>query len=420
MSTLLLDSSLDPQVDESIRMIATSSDLLLAVIDDVLDYSKLAAGKMDITMQTIDLQLIVDTVLSSIRIKANTIGLTLRLDFDSTAVLPQKICTDGRRLQQVLYNLLGNAIKFGEAGEFVDFTIQQDKQEATMMQFIVKDYGPGIAQDQFDKIFKPFQQAKTTQSKFGGTGLGLAITWKIVNALGGHIAISSQEGEWTEFRFSIPMNEAASPPRPYRGSFSMQLGDSGHRSLSLLSLQDSYSEKLGLSQTLPSVKQDDDVNTVASESMKSNSSSFSTENSTAPPHPRSIEDLTVLVAEDNIVNQKVLDRILKRVGLQNVQLVTNGLEAVEACQTTNFDVILMDFDMPVMNGIDATIAIKKNASSSSCVPMIIFLTAHALQEYRDRAKEAGGDGFMSKPFKMDQMRDLFEQYVSNSRMEDFV
>jgi signal transduction histidine kinase/ActR/RegA family two-component response regulator len=360
ISDLLLNSSLDPSMKESIEMITSSSDLLLAVVDDVLDYSKLATGNVEAIIRATNLGTIVNTVASSVQTKASLSGIQLRTNVSKE--LPDIIQTDGRRLQQILYNLLGNAIKFGKSGEFIDFQIDMLHDAETkrnFVQFTVKDYGNGLSTQDQKCIFEPFQQAASNEGLHGGTGLGLTITSKLVRVLGGTISVESEYGNWCEFRVCLPLST-----------------DSEFGSMEI----DSNNEESTL--TIPLAL------------------------------PDSFAHLKVLIAEDNIVNQKVLRRTLENIGFKIIDIVDNGDKAVKASASTDYDIIFMDLQMPVMDGFAATriISDRRRNSDDSTIPFIAILTAHAIEDFQQEAEEAGGDGFITKPFKVDTIKDFLRRF----------
>jgi signal transduction histidine kinase/ActR/RegA family two-component response regulator len=492
LSNLLLDSELDPLTRESIEMITGSGDLLLAVVDDVLDYSKLATGKVETKLELVRLPRIVRAVVASVDTRATPGGVELRTSLADG--IPSEVETDGRRLQQILYNLLGNAIKFGQEGRIVEFTVdvisreqdiadsdQRGKMESSeddLIRFIVKDYGKGILPSEIHKIFQPFQQAATNEPKHGGTGLGLAITRQLVRVLGGTISVESEYGSWCQFVVLLPMN----PERPI---VSMSQEDDGQADMeSVMDCNSSVEDDDGFSsseddstissssisrpsqhttsasrsrrpsfalstmstprpaeegdcQVLPpyapiinleeaqkllSLARDSPRRVEESCEKQAPSSQVHSATSVTPESPRNIlevkkkqiefDKLKVLVAEDNKINQKVLHRTLTRLGINDVTIVENGKEAVDISEEVNFDCIFMDMQMPIMDGLEATSIISsRRRQRNESFPKIAFLTAHALQDYQDKAAESGADGFMSKPFKIDIIKELLTKFI---------
>jgi len=387
-------------VRDSIQMIATSGDLLLAVVNDVLDYSKLASGNVDISLEPTSIRQCLQPLLHNLGVKAAEQGqLQLR-----TRIAPEvtegPIETDGRRLQQILYNLLGNAVKFGKNGGHIDFDVSVEGSSATTTEskrtedyghtedtrsederslasvlptlcFRVKDYGKGIASDELAKIFEPFQQASTNSPTDGGTGLGLAITSRLVGALGGTISVESEFGKYCEFTVRMPLKECQEP--------------------------------------LPTIQ--------ASPVISKRNSSFGSQEKDVTFHVEptvALADLRVLIAEDNKVNQKVLSRTLSRIGVEDWDIVDNGKLAVTASEKKDYDVIFMDWQMPVMDGLEATRQIRERGNgevdASVHQPRIIFLTAHAFPDYEEQAASVRADGFISKPFKKQTIESVLERF----------
>ena len=214
LSTLLLEdeeSPLAPTHRESVDLITKSSDLLRTVVDDVLDYSKLEAGHLAVEIRRCNLQRTMESVINAIRVQGHKRKLILRTFYGSE--VPEYVQSDGRRLQQILFNLLGNAVKFSHEGGNVDLRACLKKKKSTdnwdTLQLSVKDYGKGIHEKDIEKIFRPFHQteeAKSQVQSLGGTGLGLSIAAKLVHGLGGTISVKSKINEWTEFIVDLPFN----------------------------------------------------------------------------------------------------------------------------------------------------------------------------------------------------------------------
>jgi hypothetical protein len=217
MSSLLLDDAddMEPMHADSIQMINTSGELLKAVVDDVLDYAKLESGSFEVDIKEANLQSTLNSVVHSMSEKVREKNVRLRLDY--SPFLPEIVETDSRRLQQVLFNLLGNAGKFSNQNSVIDLTVSLVPVESTgvdpaetsngqVIRFEIKDYGKGIESKDFQTIFEPFSQAsKETQTLYGGTGLGLSITSKLVHRLGGTITLQSEYGKFAEFTVNLPM-----------------------------------------------------------------------------------------------------------------------------------------------------------------------------------------------------------------------
>jgi len=432
LSNLLLDDPgvTDPALAETIRMIANGCDMLSDIVNDVLDYSKLASHKVEVRNTPTNLRRTIAVVTETLQVKARELGLTLRTNIDGHA--PDIIITDGRRVQQILYNLIGNAIKFGNANpespKYIDVDVhsvskkcetlngQGGGREYQSLQFSIRDYGIGIDPTHLKAIFEPFQQAIgidddqcIQQATVGGTGLGLAITSKLVQCLGGTIHVQSQMGEGSTFSFTLPEVEVCSvrqenemitqPMSPSEQQVNVNRKRTADGSVKSLLL-----ESVSLL-SLPNV-----VEVASSDS-----------SCTPPPSPpvaikpspglvaqpgreddTSLSELKVLIAEDNVVNQKVLRRALERLGVSRVDVAENGQQAVTRTLQAAYDVVFMDLQMPVMDGIEATKIIAARARH----PKVVVLTAHAAPEFQERARRAGAVDFVTKPFRQDKIREV--------------
>mmetsp|Transcript_18434 Transcript_18434/g.34303 ORF Transcript_18434/g.34303 Transcript_18434/m.34303 type:complete len:1003 (+) Transcript_18434:131-3139(+) len=473
------------EVRESLEMITESGDLLLAVVDDVLDYSKLASGNVEIEIKPTNIRKTIRPVVESIRLRAASLvatdspnGLQLRTFIADD--LPDSVDMDGRRLQQILYNLLGNAIKFGIKGEFVDFSVtvahkeeiethlvsndddrvalsSHSTHEATpsgseepssYILFSIKDYGKGIAEQDMEKIFQPFQQSKSNEAAHGGTGLGLAITSQLCKVLGGKISVSSEYGKWSEFVVKLPLVVSGYNDNlkvmDSQGSGAAMVANKIDRRMAFRNMGRASSRKLTAPLFSVLGQNSNDFHVLSPipptppQVKRSKSDITSTHRShvTSPPltrvhdtekvqppiaqHPVSLpfsssqsnETVRILIAEDNRVNQKVLVRTLQCLGIDKIDVVENGQEAVDKSAEKDYDLIFMDWQMPVLDGLESTkrIVARREKDPQAHHPRIVFLTAHALDNYREEASQAGGDGFISKPFKTIAIRRLLEQF----------
>ncbi|CAB9503407.1 Peroxide stress-activated histidine kinase mak2 [Seminavis robusta] len=511
LASLLQESKLDSKQEESMRMIVTSGTLLKAVVDDVLDYSKLAAGKVVIEVEQCQLQDTLNAVVRSIETNATSKRITLETYYDAT--IGEIFQTDSRRLLQILYNLLGNASKFGADGGIVELRVHhylaqlpsadigkcpetsdtklegmQKAPEQRMLRFVVKDYGKGIHEKDYEKIFQPFLQASSeTERLYGGSGLGLAITGKLVKALGGRISVKSEVGKWTEMFVDFPLCDHTAPSADVAGLSSRLQGSTMYivgdvksrdvietkrfmqiysvdaqvfdtmkdaippqdqevdtkRAHVFLVQEDRYDEdvfrrwskfaktvlltfghKFGvkgsdghyrsLTQLLPCVLIKDIGDHVTRASQTQNparTAGTSTKSTSDEEKEPSYKNYKILVAEDNLVNQKVVVRILKKLGILDVQVVDNGKKAVDQEAEGSFDVILMDMQMPVMDGIDACryIIERQKRENDRQGAKVIFVTAHALDHFKEKCQEAGGSGFLSKPFRLQDVESCFQK-----------
>lgn len=332
-SEMLNDEELNGKQREFVNIIRSQGNLLLQLVNDILDFSAMEAGKLRLEVRECNL----DDVLSQMRSIFMPMAASkgLKLELIRNANVPSLIKTDSTRINQCLINLINNAIKFTEKGSVCVKVDREDIGRRLYIKFDVADTGIGISDNKKDDIFKFFMQADYGHTrKYGGAGLGLAITKNLAMMLGGNLEFSSKEGEGTVFTMKI------------------SAGDN---------LQE-LNEKLSLSQ-----------------------------NETSPDVSPRLSGL-VLVVEDSLMNQKVLKLMLERMGL-DVVTAADGIEAIEQVKNNSFDLILMDIQMPKMNGYDATRQIRKNGVTTP----IIAVTANAMQSDRDDCLKAGCDDYVSKP-----------------------
>ena len=326
MVELLLDTPLDPEQVRMAMTISGSGRTLLSIVNDILDYSKIEAGKLSLEHHPIQPANVAQDVFALLEPQASTKNLAFSLAIAPDC--PPWILGDPSRVRQILFNLIGNALKFTAAGS-VQVEVQRHGEE---LSFAIRDTGIGIAEEDISKLFHRFSQVDSSMNRrFGGTGLGLAISHRLATAMGGTIEVSSTPGKGSTFTFVIPV----------------AIADSGSRR----------------AQVAP----------ITSE---------------APP-------LRILLADDNQVNQVVAKAMLTKMH-HSVTLVNNGIQAVAAWQIGTFDVILMDMQMPEMDGLEATRVIRSQEQQGARIP-IIALTANALGEDRDACLVAGMDQVLAKP-----------------------
>jgi two-component system, sensor histidine kinase and response regulator len=355
MIDLLLDTSLTPEQREFSATIKTSADSLLSIINDILDFSKIEAGKMTFEKLDFDLR---ETVKNSIELlshRAETKGLALNYVIDEK--VNTKVLGDPSRLRQVLLNLLSNAVKFTDKGAVSLEIMQLDETDDKIkLQFAVRDTGIGISEEAQKNLFQSFTQADaSTTRRFGGTGLGLAICRRIVELMGGSISVTSVLGKGSAFLFDIQFAK----------------------------------QKV----SVPSVN-----GSVMSECSK-----------TAAEFSTALNGSRVLFAEDNKINQLVGLKQLNKLGY-NVDIVSNGREAVEAWQREKYNVILMDCQMPEMDGYEATRKIRELETEQNLPPaQIIAMTAHAMQGARELCLTAGMDDYISKPVDKEELKKVLEK-----------
>jgi len=347
---LLLDEDLTEKQRDYLETIRSSSDSLLTIIDNILDLSKIEAGMVELECKKVYLSFCLDEAVRQVEATAKQKGLKLSWQIDEGT--PQAIMSDPTRLRQILVNLLSNAVKFTEKGEItlrVSSSVQQNGSYE--INFAIKDTGIGIPEDKMNRLFKPFSQidASTTR-KYGGTGLGLAISKKLVDQMGGRIWAQSIPGQGSTFYIAIIATASEADP----AFLKKPNGPSNPEAIGLLN-----------------------------------------DNSKSP---------SILLAEDNIVNQKVIIQMLGKIGLQ-ADIAANGLEVLQKMETKGYDIILMDVLMPEMDGLDATRRIRHKWKER---PKIIAMTASVLDGDRDMCFEAGMDGFIGKPTKMEELKSALQ------------
>ena len=347
MSGLLLSSKLDDEQREFASIIQTSSEALLTIINDILDFSKIEAGRMELELAPFDVRECVDGAVALIRTLASTKGLSVTADIDPAT--PAAVIGDVNRLRQILLNLLNNAVKFTETG-LVQLAVTASEPQADRsleLHFSVRDTGIGLSEEQRGRLFQSFSQADATISRrYGGTGLGLAISKRLAEAMGGTVwAESDGPGSGSTFHVTITTRVASAP--------------------------------------LPSPA-----------SIVSGPTALDPEH--ASRHP-----LRILLVEDNIVNQKLALRLLASMGYQ-ADLATNGLEAIEAVEREPYDLVLMDVQMPEMDGLEATRRIVEEIPIERR-PWIVAMTANAMDGDREACLEAGMNGYISKPIRVDEL-----------------
>ena len=350
MAQALLETKLTGEAQESAEIIHSCGQTLLTLINDILDLSKLDAGRVVLDARPTSLRKLSQEVVTLLEPRAEDRGNYLELDFPIHDSIPEHADVDPVRLRQVLLNLVGNAIKFTQNGSVCLRVRCHDLQDGRgQFTFEVEDTGIGIPEDRLDQIFERFVQAeKSTTRKFGGTGLGLPISKQLANLMGGDITVmTSPEG--TLFRVILPLT-VATPERT-----------------------------TGLRQSQPPVR---------------------------------IDGLRVLVAEDNPVNQKITSRILHKLGC-TVQIVEDGAQAANAAASGDIDLVLMDCMMPEVDGYEGTRRIRAMETSSDARLPVIALTARAMDGDRDRCLAAGMDDYLTKPFSLAALRAVLVRWAAS-------
>jgi signal transduction histidine kinase/AmiR/NasT family two-component response regulator len=333
MTRLVLDGPLDSETRGNVEVVHQSAEALLTLLDDILDFSKLEAGKFEPECAAFEVRRLVSDVVTLMRSRADEKHLALGATV--AAAVPAWVSGDAGRLRQVLLNLVGNAVKFTERGAI---SVTAEVSASGRVRFAVTDTGIGIPAEAQGKLFGAFSQVDgSIARRFGGTGLGLAISRRLVEAMGGEIGVDSEVGRGSIFWLELPLPEAA--PQPV-------------------------------------------VAVVAAN---------------AP----AVAPLRILLAEDNPVNQMVGVKLLSRQGHQ-VVVAGNGAEAVEAVAAGEYDLVLMDMQMPGLDGLEATARIRALPGAKARVP-IVAMTANAMTRDRDRCLAAGMDDYVSKPVDMSKL-----------------
>ncbi|MFB3766139.1 MAG: response regulator [Methanotrichaceae archaeon] len=345
MTDLLSDESLTPNQREYVETIRNSGEALLAIINDILDLSKIEGGKVDLEQMPFDLRNCIKDSLNII--SANASKKCLKVTYTIDDYTPEVIIGDETRLRQILVNLLSNAVKFTDKGEITitvsGLIIEGNKYD---IHFAVKDTGIGIPKNKMDRLFHSFSQVDaSTTRRYGGTGLGLTISKSLVEMMGGKIWIESEVGKGSTFHFSIKAESSLDSP-----------------------INGNITEHTRASQALQQSSLD--------------------------------RSLSILLAEDNIINQKVTQRMLNKIGYK-ADIVANGLEVLQALERQHYDVVLMDMMMPEMDGLETTRVIRQK---SPLGPKIIAITASAFKSDQELCMAAGMDGYISKPVRIEELK----------------
>jgi len=487
MTELVLETRLSPDQREYLANVMEAGESLLTIINEILDFSKIEAGRMQLELDSLELREMLGTAMKSLGVRAYRKGIELIWQCQDD--VPTWIVGDATRLRQILFNLVGNAIKFTNEGEVL-LSVRKVASNATSLEleFSVIDSGIGIADVHHEKIFDAFEQADTsTTRRYGGTGLGLAISRRLVQLMGGDIEVESELGKGSTFRFQATFGE---DKRHAEGTvmdtaqfqttsilvvddnatnrrilveilggwgLAVHAVDSGQAALEYLHslLQTSppqrmpvlvtdynmpemdgsmlcsqvrsdsrlaetkiivLSSSVGVSQNefgnldiaaflYKPIKQSELFNALAN-----TVAAKITLPHTPLPEAESMPTLNVLLAEDGIANQKLAIGLLKRWG-HTVTVVENGSEAVNTWANGGFDVILMDVQMPVMDGLEATQTIRSREAGTNHHVPIIAVTAHAMTGDRDKCVAAGMDGYVTKPFKKQALYEALRPLV---------
>lgn len=368
MASLLLETKLNEEQRKYVETIQTSSENLLTILNDILDFSKIEAGKMNIETTLIDLEKLLDEVMIIFSKQAKDKNIELSR-FIGNAMINQ-FRGDVLRIRQVLINLVSNAIKFTENGQVrimveLDELLRAQTEDARIakLRFSVRDNGIGISEEKQKKIFESFEQEDTSTSrKYGGIGLGLSISKKLVELMGGEIGLTSEKGVGTTFYFTLNVeipNSVTQKKAP--------------------EVQEVVKKQEELRARKEDAEQED-----------------------------SMPALRILLAEDNPFNKLFIDKLFEKFGYTDYLHAENGLEVLDLLDKNEVDLILMDIQMPEMDGLEATKKIIEKYQEER--PVIIALTADANDSSKNQYLDAGMDGFLSKPFKAEDLKSLLADY----------
>jgi len=354
MTHLALDTQLTDKQTNYLTKVYNSATSLLGIINDILDFSKIEAGKMEMEEVDFNLDAVLENVNTLISIKAEEKGLNL--NFDIPAEIPRFLIGDSLRLGQIIINLSNNAVKFTEKGSVtIESRLLENSESNCKLRFAVKDTGIGLTQEQIGKLFKSFSQAdSSTTRKFGGTGLGLTISKRFVEMMNGEIWVESEPGKGSAFIFTAEF---------------------GHG----------------------------DESKVASSSQSVDSEAL-----------KPIQGARILLVEDNEINQQVAKEMLEKAGFI-VNIAEDGQQGVEAVETKEYDIVLMDIQMPIMDGYTATKTIRK-ISKFKDLP-ILAMSASAMTQDQENATAAGMNGHVAKPIEPQQLFSALLKWIKPGERE---
>ncbi len=376
MTELILETDLDEYQANLIHILLSETNSLLSIIDDILDFSKIEAGKLELEELTFDLRKMINGMVTSLAVRASQKGL--HLDCELSPEIPDYLVGDPGRIRQVLINLAGNALKFTYEGTIhIKVEVAEASGEQIKLKFFVKDTGIGIAENKTGKIFESFTQADgSTTRRFGGSGLGTAISKQLVELMGGEIGVQSKLNEGSTFWFTVALKKAEPPG-------SVETGEAASPSHELKSLEDAVTSK---------------------------------------PAEEGSGGYRILLVEDAIINQQVAMLHLRNSGYW-VDIAENGEKGVNAFSKEHYDLILMDIEMPLVDGFEATKRIREiernstqNRPESAGVP-IIGITAHAIKECKEKCLASGMNDYIAKPVKRLQLLSMVKKWLPSSGSE---
>jgi two-component system sensor histidine kinase/response regulator len=494
MASLLNETTLTEEQADYVNVISTSGDALLNVINDVLDYSKIESGELDLEEQNFDLQKTIEDVIDLFAVKAANAGIDLLYEIDYR--IPQTIIADSYRIRQVLVNLINNAIKFTHKGEvFLKVNLKELQGQQLVLLFEVRDTGIGIPEGKMSRLFKAFSQVDSSNTrKYGGTGLGLVISERLVNLMNGRIQVRSTEGKGSVFSFTLAckagIHKIATTILPqvenYAGKKVLVVDDnvtnlrilkaqlerwslvpttasSAELALEILTSEADFSliitdmqmpvmDGVQFAQALQSRKSTMPIILLSSIGMESREmygdlfsgiinkpaknhqllglihqalteKSVSRETATRTPDnvlQKSFATefpLKILVAEDNVINLKLITTVLAKLGYE-IGTAVNGKIVLEQMLQAQYDLVFMDVLMPEMDGLEATKAIRDMDSLRQ--PRIVAMTANAMQEDRNACIEAGMDDYITKPMGIGILMEVLKESARVKKLTNVV
>jgi len=351
-ATLTQNTTLTPKQKDYLHKIHFSAQSLLGIINDILDFSKIEAGMMSMEFAPFSLTDVVEHILDITALKSEEKGIAFHHHLDSS--IPQSLSGDSMRLTQVLVNLINNAFKFTHRGK-VDLSIEREKESehTCTIRFSVTDTGKGMTPDQLDRLFTPFYQGEpSTARDYGGTGLGLTISKRLVEMMGGSISVTSTVRKGSVFSFTATFGIPSSEDPLPENRFDQELD------------------------------------------------------------PREIRQKVaggrVLLVEDNVINQQLTEELLRNAGIE-VEIADNGQQSIDMLNRSSYDLVLMDVQMPVMGGLEATTFLRKNERYSE-LP-IVAMTAHALRGIREECLNAGMNDYITKPINPNELLSVIARWI---------
>ncbi|MGM0419174.1 MAG: PAS domain S-box protein [Thermodesulfobacteriota bacterium] len=373
MSSVALDSCPDDQQKRYLEIIKSSAESLLILINDILDFSKIDSGRMEVDSVNFSFRNIINSCAERFKRKSEEKNIEFIHFYDS--FLPETLKGDFNKLNRVLANILGNAVKFTSSGS-IEFRVikKKEDEDKVFIQFIIKDTGIGIPGEKLKSLFRPFMQVDGSYTrKYQGAGLGLAISYQLVKILGGDISVDSSPDQGSVFEIVIPFKKSGAKSVNEKMPSDFVPAENYQRPLV--------------------------VGDISSD-----------EKNTQEKDLKDDKAGRVLLAEDNPVNQSIFMKYLQKIGV-NADCVSNGKECIEKLEQGSYDLVLMDCQMPEMDGYEASSRIKNQKTKISDIPVIIALTAHTGDGHRNKCLQAGMDDYISKPVDMEKLKNILMKWM---------